>query len=284
MAKQESPKQMRLTDETMEQIRAIAKETGGTHQDVMTLLLQLYQAEQAKEALPDRAKDIEQYKAYMDAATQMYLSVLQDAADIAEVTKTKYSGLIDTLQSQLSELRSKCADAERLAAASKAAEDAAKAKVSDLELRLGELNNSLLDKGRIVASMERQIADMQADVDQAQLYAADKTQMEQKILGLEAQVHQLTLDLDAVKADHAQEMRAADLARQQELINIAAECRLKMDQYQEEHQKQIHQYQEQYQNLLNQFLLLSSTQQLSSQPATSDSDPNSDQLPLDDPG
>lgn len=250
MAKQESPKQMRITDETMDQIRAIAKETGGTQQDVMSLLLQLYQAEQAKETLPDRAKDIEQYRVYMDAAQQMYLTALQDAATIADTTKTKYSGLIESLQTQVTELRTKCDTADQSVAAAKAAEAEAKAKVEGLDSRVAELTSALADKVRIVEGLERQIADMQTAVDQAKQSADDLVQRDQRIQALEQQVHQLSEDLAQAKSAHEFALEKAALAHQTELLNVKREHQEQLDQVRKEYLAQIDSRQAAYQDLL----------------------------------
>ena len=284
MAKQEPPKQMRITDETMEQIRAIAQEIGGTQQDVMTHLLRLHQAEQAKDQLPDRAKDIEQYKTYMDAAMQMYLSVLEDSASIADATKTKYSGLIDTLQRQVSDFRIRCADADRQVKESKAAEEAAKN-------RVGELESRLADQVRIITGLEQQIADMQADVEAAKTFNAEKQQLEQKVHALEDQVRQLQASMDAAAAAHAQElwgmkrahqeqMLESATAHQEQMLKINTAHQMELAQAQDEYQRQIRQYQKEYMDLLQQFRTETTAQLHAGQVASPSADP--DQQSLDD--
>ena len=261
MAKQEPPKQMRITDETMEQIRAIAQEIGGTQQDVMTHLLQLHQAEQAKDQLPDRAKDIEQYKTYMDAAMQMFLSALQDSASVADATRTKYSGLIDSLQRQVSELQTRCADADRQVRESKAAEEAAKTRVGELESRLAEQATAVADKVRIITELEQHIAGMQADVAAAKTFDAEKKELDQTIRGLTEQVRRLEADKARADAEHTRELWEAEQAARTQMADMADDYRRKLEQVDADYRQKLDQRQDEYMRLLLQLRDETMTQQ-----------------------
>lgn len=130
--KQPSPKSFRVDDETASKIKDIANQIGGNQQAAFSALIDAYEFEQGKAAIPERAEEIEVFHSKLHDAEEIYKKALEQYRDQDAVIHSQYDAQLrskDTTIQQLQESMEKLkAEIETLKAdldiAKKAAEDA----------------------------------------------------------------------------------------------------------------------------------------------------------------
>jgi chromosome segregation ATPase len=130
--KQPSPKSFRVDDETASKIKDIANQIGGNQQAAFSALIDAYEFEQGKAAIPDRAEEIEVFHSKLHDAEEIYKKALEQYRDQDAVIHSQYDAQLrskDTTIQQLQESMEKLkAEIETLKAdldiAKKDAEDA----------------------------------------------------------------------------------------------------------------------------------------------------------------
>ena len=71
------PKAFRITEETSEKFKEIAQTLGANQQQTMAKLIEVYEAEMGREAMPEMRENIDTFEGYMRTATSMYMQALE---------------------------------------------------------------------------------------------------------------------------------------------------------------------------------------------------------------
>lgn len=85
------PTNIRISDQTIETFRKIASNKEFTNQDeALAAMIEAYQREQVKEALPNRAKEIELFQQTLSILSSKYIEIIQDYELVEERVKTEF--------------------------------------------------------------------------------------------------------------------------------------------------------------------------------------------------
>ena len=226
--KQQTPvRSFRVTDDVMAQFKGIQEEMGLTQDGALKMLVQAYELEAAKNAIPDRETEIANFQAKAGELVAAFLHSLQLNQD-AEVRARAEVDLqmqnkdktIATLHEKLDEVKAENArnavQAEEVLAENKnLSEDLATARNAENEAR-----NALLDKERIIAMQEKQISEME---DQ-------KAELED----VKARMNTLEEDLRMARAEISEEKSAKETA-----VRDVAELREQISKLHTEHERDL---------------------------------------------
>lgn len=240
---------LRITDEVMAKFKAIQDENGMTHDTALKMLVNAYELEASKNAIPDRETEIANFQTKVNEITEAFLHSLQmnqdaEARARAEVSlqlKSKDDTIID-LQEKLSDLKDKNttmrAEAEEAKAANKhLSEELLTAKSAEIEAK-----SALSDKETIIEMQKNQLADFEAIKKTA---AADRQRAEDLRADVAKQKERADVAERALEASNAKNS-ALISEHNRELVHAKKEaetaCRAAAIEAREEAQEKINSY------------------------------------------
>lgn len=108
------PRSLRLSDETAERLKMMAKEISGNQEDVIAQLFQIFEMDQAKALLSDRSKEISDFESYIGLIKKMYIHSLEDYATLEEKTLLKYEERLQSKDSTIADLQAKITELRQI--------------------------------------------------------------------------------------------------------------------------------------------------------------------------
>lgn len=246
----------RVTDEVMAQFKGIQEEMGLTQDGALKMLVQAYELEAAKNAIPDRETEIANFQAKAGELVAAFLHSLQLNQD-AEVRVRAEVDLqmqnkdktIATLHDKLDELKVENAKIavqveEALAENKSLSEDLATARNGENEAR-----KALLDKERIIAMQEKQLGGWEitkADLEEAnksletaqedlQTVRAEISAQKERADVAERSAQELRDKIRKLSADHDHHLqiarKEAEAERRQAVLEAREEAQTKIEGY-----------------------------------------------------
>lgn len=270
--KELKPRSFRINDETMEKFKVIAASLGGNQQEVMAKLIEVFELQSSKSAMPDKSAEIEQFERYITAISRMYMANLEDNQNITKTVQAEFDALLRSKDTTIQDLQ------EQLTVAKQLKEESLKraktyeeenvrltnnidkinkeydAKLSNLQAMLDDkdkLNKALTDT---CTDLKSKIGEMAADVEHVAEVQTQCNHLRQTQAETSKELEDLKKQLQQVQTAHNEA-----LERQKEMAQIALDKALiEMDRkYQEqiqglkaEKQAEIDKYQQKYFELL----------------------------------
>lgn len=159
-SKETKPRSFRINDETADKFKEITNSIGGNQQEALARLIEAYEFQTGKRALPNKKADIEQFEGYITAITRMYMGSLEDNQNLSEIVHAEYDALLKSKDITIQKLQQDLATAKRVRE-----EAVTKAKVyADENIKL---NNNIDDLNK----------DYRAKIDDLQTMLADKDKL-----------------------------------------------------------------------------------------------------------
>lgn len=152
------PKTFRIDEETANKIRKISETIGGNQQEAFVKLIETYELQSSKSALPDQRTNIEQFEKYINILTHMYMVSLENNQNVTETVRTEFDALLNSKDVTIQGLQ------EQLSAAKKSTEDSIK-KAEDSEREIAELKDSFVSKESDYVTQIANLQSMLADKD-----------------------------------------------------------------------------------------------------------------------
>lgn len=144
------PTGFRLTKETQDKFREICKELGGNQQTAMAALIETYELEAGKQALPEQQTNIETFESYLRAASQMYRQSLENLQNMRALVRTEYAEELKNKDALLADLHKKLSEAE----------EAEKQAQKQLEEVMVEAEKTKKDYEKQMAALETKLTDV----------------------------------------------------------------------------------------------------------------------------
>lgn len=274
------PTGFRLTSETQQRFREICKELGGNQQEAMAALIETYEYEAGKQALPEQQVNIETFEGYLRAASQMYRQLLENLQGMRTVIRTEYEEELKSKDSLITDLHKKLTEAEQkeAEAVSRLQENIAASEkqnrayeeqlaifenknaeltktLSESEKRRAEDQNFLLEARKGEASFKAMFLEAQTELSRCKaelnkISSDYKTsydmvgKLTRDKLELEKQLGELTHQLEKSKLEKDAQKEKTEIATQLELQRLENSLR-------EEYTKRIEVYQNKIETLLN---------------------------------
>lgn len=204
-------KSIRMKPETAERLAAMAQEEGLDQGSALESLLNAWDLQSAKAAIPNRATEIAEFDTHLQAIQRSYLHALDIAQDADSRARDSFRFRLETLEKEKDELRRKLAEAESAAQAAGKREERATASAIDCnarantaERRADTLEKTLEEEKARAASAKADaaaiVADKQKLIDSLSAQLAEALEKAQAAERLQAELAKTKAELDAAAA------------------------------------------------------------------------------------
>lgn len=150
------PAGFRLTDETLDKFREISRQIGGNQQETMAALIEAYEYEAGKQALPEQQTNIETFEGYLRAVSQLYRQSLETVQNMRTITRTEYVEELNTKDSLIADLHKRVQDAE---ASVKDYSDKINMMNEDLEKKSGNYKEQIMHLNEKIADLQKLLSE-----------------------------------------------------------------------------------------------------------------------------
>lgn len=234
---------LRLSDETVERLKAMAKEISGNNEDVLVQLFQTFEMEQGKEILPDRSKEIADFESYIGMIRKMYIHSLEDYSNLEEKVLLKYEDKLQSKDITISDLQRKVTELQQIkenatqTAKQKTEESAFLQKEfqelqTSAEDKICRLENNLKDKEGLIeelrdgkhtaneqiAVLSKELSDAKKLLEEVDTLKQGKIAAENKLSDANKQITELEKQLERSEEEHK-----AAIEIEKEKVSVAQE-------------------------------------------------------------
>lgn len=106
------PKAFRITEETANKFKEIAQELGGNQQQTLAKLIEVYEMENGKEALPEMREQIDTFDGHLHALSALFLQILETNHTMRAQVRTEYQAQLDSKDRTIMELQERMKETE----------------------------------------------------------------------------------------------------------------------------------------------------------------------------
>lgn len=238
------PTSFRITEDTNEKFKLIAKEIGGNQQQTLSKLIEVYEFQAGKEILSEQKANIEKFESYITLIGRMYMDSLEHNQNITETVKATFEADLKSKDKVILGLQEKCECAVTKEQDAKLQE----------EIATQNLKQALEEIAKLSEELEKQKKEhakqMQALEETKNGYVELCTSLNKQLVEVEPVKQQLQ-ELNSLKAelrDLKAQLREKELERKQELLDVKEQMQKEKMKYFEE----IESYQKKYRELLEQ--------------------------------
>ena len=236
------PTSFRITDETAEKFKLIAKEIGGNQQQTLSKLIESYEFQSGKEILTEKRADIEKFESFVTLITRMYMDSLEQNQNITETVKADFEASLKSKDKVITDLQAKCERVEL-------AEQEAKEKAEKAERTLKEAADEVIHLKKELEKQTKEYEKQLQTLEEAKNgYVELCTSLNKQLAEVEPIKDQLK-ELNTLKDelnDLKTQLKEKDLEHKQKLLDMQE----KMQQEKMQHFAEIEAYQKKYMELL----------------------------------
>jgi len=256
MKQQAAVRSFRVTDEVMAQFKGIQEEMNLTQDGALKMLVQAYEFEAAKNAIPDRETEIANFQAKAGELVAAFLNALQLNQDAeararaeVELQMQNKDKTIATLHEKLDGIKAENAKLATVAETAQTeiqtlAEDLISARNAENEVR-----SALADKERIIAMQEQQISTLAEQTAELEDVKAHMSALEENLKTARAElaeeksakntavhdVAELRAQIVKLGAEHERDLqivrKEAEAERRQAVLEAREEAQTKIEGY-----------------------------------------------------
>lgn len=106
------PKAFRITEETANKFKEIAQDLGGNQQQTLAKLIEVYETESGKEALPEMREQIDTFDGHLHALSAIFLQILETNHTMRAQVRTEYQAQLGSKDRTILELQERLKEAE----------------------------------------------------------------------------------------------------------------------------------------------------------------------------
>lgn len=106
------PKAFRITEETANKFKEIAQDLGGNQQQTLAKLIEVYETESGKEALPEMREQIDTFDGHLHALSAIFLQILETNHSMRAQVRTEYQAQLGSKDRTILELQERLKEAE----------------------------------------------------------------------------------------------------------------------------------------------------------------------------
>lgn len=106
------PKAFRITEETANKFKEIAQDLGGNQQQTLAKLIEVYETESGKEALPEMREQIDTFDSHLHALSAIFLQILESNHTMRAQVRTEYQAQLGSKDRTILELQERLKETE----------------------------------------------------------------------------------------------------------------------------------------------------------------------------
>lgn len=106
------PKAFRITEETANKFKEIAQDLGGNQQQTLAKLIEVYETESGKEALPEMREQIDTFDSHLHALSAIFLQILESNHTMRAQVRTEYQAQLGSKDRTIMELQERLKETE----------------------------------------------------------------------------------------------------------------------------------------------------------------------------
>lgn len=106
------PKAFRITEETANKFKEIAQDLGGNQQQTLAKLIEVYETESGKEALPEMREQIDTFDSHLHALSAIFLQILESNHTMRAQVRTEFQAQLGSKDRTILELQDRLKTAE----------------------------------------------------------------------------------------------------------------------------------------------------------------------------
>lgn len=211
----DTPKTIRLSDETFDEFKSLCKESGVSAQVTMDSLLLAYRTKQSQDDLPEIKTDIDNYISHLNAMQESYLHILQlnkdteirVRAEFVQKLESKDKIIVD-LQEKLVVLEEQLADAKNMA-------DSNAAKIAELTSEVNRVTEDLEREKHLVEIQKIEIKSQKDKLDAAADTLAESKEKSSLISELKQDCENKTKSIENLTAENEKLRVSIEIANKQ---------------------------------------------------------------------
>lgn len=274
-SKELKPKSFRVTEETAEKFKEISAVIGGNQQETLAKLIEAYEFQAGKAVLAEKRETIEQFEAYVNALTRMYMGSLEDNKHMSETVHATFEAqlkskddLIQDLQSQLtvakqlkeestSRAKTYAEENDRLNGVIESLKNEYDSKSDDLMAMLTDkdkLNQTLTDSNK---ELKEKADKLQRECENLTQALTETDNLKARCGELEKENSDFRKEIDQLKQHEVDELKQQKeefkIQLQQKQLDIDRTHHEEIQKIKEQHIAEIDKYQKKYQKLLDQM-------------------------------
>lgn len=253
-----TPVSLRITEETQEKFRQIARNIGGNQQETMAKLIEAYEFQAGKAVLTDKRSDIEQFERYVNALTRMYMGSLEDNQNITQTVRADYDAqlkskdaIIQDLQARVSAYKQTSDAATQQAAETAEINEELQTQIKELTERytskMENLQSMLSDKDSLNKALTDTVNDLKAKVEALEQAAGRSDELQAELESVKQERDRLA----GQQADHERQIESVKLEYEKAALNTERSYQDQIQGLKEEKQAKIDKYQQKYEELLD---------------------------------
>lgn len=179
---------MRLNEEDLEQFKAFAKDNGLNQQQAFNSLIALAELEKAKDVLGDRSKSIDTFRDTINRAIGMYVNALEENTTAEQTIREELHRELQTKDNNISNLYEQLQEV-------KADNETLKSNNKEIDSKLQECMNALVDKSKECINFESQVNTLNSNNDLLQEQLQEYKEYKNNYKSLEKDLEQLKKDI-----------------------------------------------------------------------------------------
>lgn len=179
---------MRLNEEDLEQFKAFAKDNGLNQQQAFNSLIALAELEKAKDVVGDRAKSIDTFRDTINRAIGMYVNALEENTTAEQTIREELHKELQTKDNTISNLYEQLQEV-------KADNETLKSNNKEIDSKLKECMNALVDKSKECINFESQVNKLNSNNDLLQEQLQEYKEYKNNYKKLENDLEQLKKDI-----------------------------------------------------------------------------------------
>lgn len=231
----------RVTEDTISRFKEVSAEIGGSQQDTLAKLIDVYELEKSKMAFPMASESVSQFEGLLGSINRLFLQMIEEKGNIETVCRSSFEAqlrskgvLIDDLQSQIEKARLDLEQAESKEAEARDLNNVSVKKYHALKADFHSLSAKhemqLAEKNSFISSLTASVEDLRASCDAktSRIGELERLISENDALA-EKKVAEL---LERKQFEFDKEVLALRVSFQAELEQVKRECSEKISVYQ----------------------------------------------------
>jgi len=231
----------RADEATIERLNAVAEQSGMKKSDLLPALLEAYENNRVREALPGRATEIDNFHNLMGQVERAYTSSLELNVNAENRIRDEYEARIISNEEAVQALRAQLDTAKEAATTAKTAQQEAEAKAKSLADELARITETLTTVKESLAnanaakeSNERRILELEAQLTELPAIKARAEEAAATIAKLKPDAAQATLDHKQALLEAREKANDEREALRAELVTKAEEAAQRAEQRHQE--------------------------------------------------
>lgn len=227
----------RLTEDIHDKIKEIAGEIGGNQQQAISKLIESYELQKGKVALSGRKNDIETFENYATALTKMYMELLTENENKAELVHAQFESQLTSKDSVITDLQQQLESAKEAEKKAVATANALQSENEQLNNNIDNLQNIIADKEQLNTALLETVSKQKSIITEMEEKSGAAETLKKEIEKYKTELHDIRMAMQQQELQAEKDMLALEKRLQAEKIaEVSKYQQLYMDLLQQQQQ------------------------------------------------